>query len=206
MTISYSQPATGQDRWVIERLDGRRHGYFVEVGANDGIRHSNTLLLERQFQWNGLLIEADPTLYGQMVVNRPSCRHKHAVIAMQHTERHLFYLGGQFGGLARTMPPEWVEEHRRRATPTVYMQGIPLEDALVEAHCPLEIDYLSLDTEGSEYEILRGAIRSEYTFKLITVEFRYDSILLDKLQELLQDHVLEKVEAWDAFFVHRSLA
>ena len=55
----HSQPETAQDEWVIWQLKAKHNGFFIEIGAFDGVYHSNTLVLERDFGWDGILIEAN---------------------------------------------------------------------------------------------------------------------------------------------------
>ena len=65
----YSQ--YGQDRWIAETvLPGKQAGVFVDVGAHDGVRFSNTLFLERQLNWTGLAIEPLVDVYERLVSNR----------------------------------------------------------------------------------------------------------------------------------------
>ncbi|WP_426127513.1 hypothetical protein [Pararhizobium sp. PWRC1-1] len=53
-----------QDRWVLAELDGKRGGFFVEIGAFDGKQLSNTYLLETEYDWKGILAEPNPLLDG----------------------------------------------------------------------------------------------------------------------------------------------
>jgi hypothetical protein len=118
-TIEYhSQPATRQDRWVLEKLLYQRHGYFVEVGAHDGVRHSNTLTLEGQFGWSGLLIEANPARFAELQVNRPGATCVQAVVGPHNCVNEPFAMakrefGGSdsYNGLTRHMPKQWLENH-----------------------------------------------------------------------------------------------
>jgi hypothetical protein len=59
-----------QDLFVLESCDFKRNGYFVEFGATDGIRHSNTYLLEKVFGWDGILAEPATTWHTQLLLNR----------------------------------------------------------------------------------------------------------------------------------------
>ena len=59
-----------QDLHVIDYYKGIHNKYFVEIGAHDGITMSNTLLLERDYLWHGICIEADPKNYEKLIKNR----------------------------------------------------------------------------------------------------------------------------------------
>lgn len=57
MLIDYiegSQSDSGQESFVIAMLEGKRDGYYVEIGAADAVRHSNTLILETKYNWTGV--------------------------------------------------------------------------------------------------------------------------------------------------------
>jgi hypothetical protein len=182
---SYSQ--FGQDRFVVDvLLSGKRGGYFVEAGAGDGIWISNTLLLEKEFGWSGLLIE--PTsAFERLKKNRPHCICENACLAARHLIVTMveIYDHGQarinqtFAGqnllLSRSLdtPPldlsdlnsEWgmARSHYRKETATLA--------ELLRAHsAPHTIDYLSLDVEGSEYEVLQLFPFEEYRFRCLGVE------------------------------------
>jgi len=63
----------GQDKKIFTELfRNRPHGTYVELGAFDGKRESNTRFLDECLGWNGLLIEADPRLVDKIKTNRPN--------------------------------------------------------------------------------------------------------------------------------------
>lgn len=214
----FSQPATAQDQWVIERCQGATGGFFIEIGAHDGIRHSNTLTLEREFCWTGLLVEPNPSLFDLLKQNRPNCLKSDVCIGPSEGGLHTFLVGDPggsdaFSGLESHMPADWIKEHRRHGSHPIKVQTKTLRTLLDEHKCPQVIDYLSLDVEGAEYAILRSFFAppklyrpSDYQFRFITVEFRYDQLLLEQLEQLLEpEYVLDEVRAFDACFVHRNL-
>ena len=67
---SYSQ--IGQDLEVLKRYNNKRDGFFVEIGASDGIVFSNTYLLEKFFNWKGICVEPIPNRYESLCKNRPN--------------------------------------------------------------------------------------------------------------------------------------
>jgi hypothetical protein len=56
--ISWSQ--YGQDQLIDKLLNQKRNGFFVEIGGYDGETFSNSLFLEKERRWSGLLVEANP--------------------------------------------------------------------------------------------------------------------------------------------------
>lgn len=201
----HSQPACRQDEWVIETTRGMRGGYFVEVGGNDGLRHSNTLTLERDFGWRGLLVEADPDLYRASCLNRSRCDHANVAVSVTDDSEVAFSKAGAWGGLMSFLPRDWVVEHYSRGTPVIRVRTLSLR-TLLSRHSPQGIDYLSLDIEGAEVPVLEEYFRApNRTIRCMTVEYRQDAGDLMRLQRILEPHgfMLDRVQGWDAMFVNR---
>ncbi len=181
---TYSQH--GQDRFVAETVfKGKRNGFFVEAGAGDGLWISNTLLLERRYGWTGILVE--PTsAFALLQRNRPNCSLENSCLAgVEKTVTLVEILDvGQATIspqaqdnllLSRTvdvapnalsqMDSMWGKAQTQRE-----MRAKPLADVLRAHHAPQDIDYLSLDVEGYEYEILSTFPFTEYRFGCIGIE------------------------------------
>jgi FkbM family methyltransferase len=184
-TESYSQ--FGQDRFVAEIVcAGKRGGYFVEAGAGDGLWISNTLLLERRYGWTGILIE--PTsAFAALQRNRPGCICDNSGLAGEEgtiTMVEIFDRGQAAispaakdnlllsrsikdrrpGDLA-AMNSYWGVAQRQ-----YLIKARPLADVLKAHRAPKRIDYLSLDVEGFEFEILRLFPFDEYEFGCLSIE------------------------------------
>jgi hypothetical protein len=66
----------GQDYWVIgEVFNERRGGYFVDIGAHDGVELSNTFLLEKRYGWTSVCVEANPRVLDERDAQRHRRRH-----------------------------------------------------------------------------------------------------------------------------------
>lgn len=142
----YSQ--SGQDKWVIETLN-KKDGFFVDVGAYDGIQTSNTFALELM-GWNGICIEANPDVFMQLEKNR-----KCTVIDQAVTNCAGLVL---FSG------------DRINLNSGAKVWGNTLDKMLKTWEAPKVIDYLSIDIEGHEYTSLKDFPFDQYKFKLITIE------------------------------------
>jgi FkbM family methyltransferase len=182
---SYSQ--FGQDRFVAEAVyAGKRGGYFVEAGAGDGLWISNTLLLERRYGWTGILIE--PTsAFAALQRNRPGCICDNSGLAGEEGNITMVEIfdRGQAGispaakdnlllsrsikdtrqGDLAGMNSYWGVAQRQ-----YLIKARPLADVLKAHRAPKRIDYLSLDVEGFEFEILRLFPFDEYEFGCLSIE------------------------------------
>ena len=142
-----------QDLWVLFELEEQRGGYFVEFGASDGQALSNTWLLEQQHGWTGILAEPNP-------VNHPSLHTRHATL----DTRCVYAASGAtmefhatdnpvLSTLAQFSDADF-HASTRRARQSIMVETVSLDDLLDQHDAPPVIDYLSVDTEGSEYDIL----------------------------------------------------
>lgn len=184
--VSSSQ--LGQDLWVLERSGHKRGGYFVEFGATDGVRLSNTYLLEKRFGWSGICAEPNPKMFAQLKKNR-SCTVSDACVGARTGERVEFVLAEEYGGRLQDMASDmhagkrqayWANEEYRATFETV-----SLHDLLERSGAPKQIDYLSIDTEGSEYEILAAFPFDRWRIRLITVEHNFTPAR-DQIRQLLE--------------------
>lgn len=139
----YSQ--AGQDKWVHELIGDK--GFFVDCGAYDGIQTSNTYALEK-LGWKGICIEASPAFYKALCQNRTSININRAITD---------YTGGIGFG------------HDKIGGDTPVLCST-LGKILKDCECPNNIDYLSLDIEGQEFNALTFLDFGRYKVKLITVE------------------------------------
>ncbi len=198
---SYSQK--GQDRWVIETFNQKFGGYFVELGAGDGRTHSNTYVLERDYQWKGLLIEAN-VRYAELIRKRRGADCVNACIDQASGEAdflQLGYLGGIVGedtDHSKAMRPSLVARRSPERLATMTLASV-----LDGASAPRQIDYLSLDVEGAEYRVLRDFPFERYTFSAMTIE-RPTPVLHELLAA--RGYVLTKTRFFDGFYLSEAIA
>ncbi len=146
----------GQDVWVLERTGQKRGGVFVEFGATDGVLYSNSLMLERDYGWSGICAEPNPAFFEKLKRNR-TCTVAPDLITATTGEEVEFLLADEYGGAVRHAGADNNADRRKpflEAGSVIRLTGISLHDFLKRHGAPRTIDYLSIDTEGSEYEIL----------------------------------------------------
>jgi len=162
----------GQSTFVDKLLSGRRNGFFIECGAADGEYFSNSLFFELKRNWTGLLIEANPEYHRALLDKN---RHAYVLRTCLSTERRPAIVhmqpAGLLGGIADKMhPSHWVFIGNRRR-PEITVNCFPL-NAIMAALGISHVDYLSLDVEGPELEILRTVDWTRLRIDVITVEYR----------------------------------
>lgn len=143
----------GADRWVAEEVFPGIAGYFVDVGAYDGMRLSNTWALEGM-GWTGICVE--PSRWFGMLQARRKCILDNRA-AWSCDGRMKFSENGMLGRLDAAGDGEEVV-------------CATLEHILDDHNAPSFIHFLSLDVEGSELEVLRVFPWERYQFGAIAVE------------------------------------
>lgn len=181
-----SKSQVGQDLYVLEYLKYKTDGFFVELGASDGINLSNTYILEKKYNWTGILIE--PSFeYENLVKNRNCKTFKECV---SDCEKNLNFIEchniSDEGWNTMSHPHNSMLEKNldeviiinncqkvKRIRPkgdVKIVKTTTLESILDKAQAPTIIDYLSLDVEGEEYNILKNFPFHKYKFRIMTIE------------------------------------
>lgn len=176
-SIQGGSGACGQDIFVHELLGGKRNGVFVDIGANDGLSISNTANLEKEQGWTGVAVEPIPSVFKKLESNR-SCKVINACITPKRGRQNFLELVGGADMLS-TLEVNNKGLTARRLRKNAKRQGARIVEYEVECltfssvmeHCGIrEIDFLSVDTEGGELEILQSIDFAKNPVKVISVE------------------------------------
>lgn len=160
-----------QDLFVISELNFKSNGYFVEFGATDGVYLSNTFLLEKEFNFDGILSEPNPSQWKDLRVNRDA-KFEDKCVWSKSGDKLMFVDSGDLSTISDFSDSDMHAESRKTGK-RFEVETISLTDMLEKHGAPSIIDYLSIDTEGSEYEILSAHNFDRFKFKIITVEHNY---------------------------------
>ena len=191
-TQFYSQG--GQDIFVDLILNQKRDGYFIEIGANDGLLYSNSVFFERDRNWTGVCVEPNPIQFNKLVTNRSAfciqacAGSSNGVISFPViSDEEVSLLGSPKGISSEGM---------------VDVQQIDLPQLYKMANAS-NVDFMSIDTEGSEHEILTSLKRVENPPTVIAVEENLPHELLDKQMNEMGYNIIAKVYT-DRIYVRRS--
>jgi FkbM family methyltransferase len=200
-----STSALRQDLFALLVSNFQSGGFFLEFGACDGLFVSNSLQLERSFAWSGILAEPGRIWHDKLRKNR-NCTIDFRCVWSESADLILF-TEFEAPGLSSAVKVD--SNSYRSVIPKLrkeyIVETISLKDLLVEHNAPREINFMSLDTEGSEFEILKEFPFSEYIFKAICCEHNFTDNR-NHVQKLLAKngyhHVLPEISKYDDWFVH----
>lgn len=204
--MSYSQ--LGQDIEVVKFYNSKENGFFIEAGASDGIELSNTYLLETKYKWKGICFEPIPKRFEKLIINRPMSICFHEALYNQSGLTVTFDIANTFDLLSgiTTYIDTYKSDVDSNKT-TIQVQTISLLDALEKANAPSFIEYMSLDTEGTELEILKNFNFDKYTFGLIDIEHNYVEPRRTDIKNLLlsKGYIYMGENKWDDMYKHNSV-
>jgi len=170
-----------QDKYLNEKVFmNKKHGVFIDIGAHDGVLLSNTYFFEKTLDWTGICIEPLPEVFDRLEKNRTSiCIN--GCVTETRTKVPFLKISGysdMLSGIIDKYDPEHLKriEHEQAVhggtSELVDVEGYPL-NALLEFYGIYHVDFISLDTEGGELDILKSIDFSRFQVDVIVVENNY---------------------------------
>ena len=169
-----------QDLFVLFTFQEKKNGTFLEYGATDGLNLSNTFLLENRFNWRGLLAEPSKKWHSSLKKNRQNSKIIKECIYSE-TGKNLNFFTSDAGELSTleefrqsdisSMPGN--TNLRNKSGYNHKVLTISLNDVFKKYFNNSTIDYMSVDTEGSELLILQNFDFKKFSPKIVTVEHNY---------------------------------
>ena len=175
--------------------------YFIDIGANDGITLSNTFLLEKNYEWNGICSEPLPKEYDKLI----KCRNVHCDNLAVYNKSGL-YLNFSVFGLGSGITQCIDRYPQAKKGNQIIVETISLQDLLEKYKAPTIINYFSLDTEGTELEILISVDLSKYIFLYINLEHNYVEPKRTNIKNLLLNngYLYMGENKWDDDYIHET--
>ena len=201
--LGKSKSQLGQDILVSAYTELDKENFFVEFGATNGITHSNTHLLEKELNWKGILVEPASIWHDELDSNRNCFIDKRCIftesgkimefltVANQKKDGEIIYNGiDPEPGLSSLKKyadnGDWASKVRLKNSKKEIVETITLNDLLDFYDAPKIIDYMSIDSEGSELDILKSFDFSKRKICIISVEHNYHPINRKKINFILE--------------------
>jgi FkbM family methyltransferase len=171
--LRHSKSQLGQDLLGLSISGLDKPGFFVEFGAADGVALSNSYILEKHFGWSGILCEPSTGWHKALKQNRSCvidtrCVYSVSGDTISFSENYL----GELSAITAYAEPN-ANGVLKRTTSSYEVKTISLLDLLKTHNAPSFIEFLSIDTEGSEFEILKSFDFQSYQFGAICVEHNF---------------------------------
>lgn len=197
----------------LEKYLNYNDGFFVELGANDGFTASNTLRLEQKQNWHGILIEPSPNLFLSCTFYRAKKGNKifcNACVPFGFQEKYVDIDYAYLMSISTNLESD-IEDKQgfldgAKHNFNDFQKNLKfgalaqtLTSILDKSDAPNLIDFLSLDVEGAELDVLKGVDFEKYNFKYMLIECRK----IDRLSQFLKNYdyeLIDKLSSQDYLF------
>jgi len=199
-----SQSQFGQDLLTLEYHNYKRGGTYLEIGVHDGENNNNTVLMDQKYGWNGICV--DPFMEN---MEHRSCQKFYVALGSEPGKADFRYGPNEnshsgLSGLDKFATTDdnkkWKKKVRDFEMKKVLVRTP--EDVFTEANLPPVVDYMSLDVEGAEMDILQSFPFDKYCVKYATIETNNDKDKEKEMEEFMRKrgYKFEKHEGVDHVF------
>jgi FkbM family methyltransferase len=199
----------GQDKFIDEFFEKKEGLTFLDIGAHDGVSISNTFFLEKERKWKGICVEAQPSEFQKLKSNR-DCTCVNVAVSDYNGETDFIYVEG-YANMLSGISDDYNLSHMRRIRNEVSTYGgaintikVPVRtlQSILDEHNTHEIDFCSIDTEGSEFNIIKSIDFGKTKIKVFIIENNYGKKTIEKFLVEKGYYLYKKIE-WDDVFVKK---
>ncbi|CAB3387984.1 Hypothetical predicted protein [Cloeon dipterum] len=183
---------------IYSLLGEMKNGFFVECGVWDGEKQSNSLMLEKYYNWTGLLVEGSPTESKKILTKNRKAWVAPVCMSTNNTAIIVSFLDNKFAG--RIYGPQGMKK-----SDVVTQLCIPFNTLMLALNLTT-VDYFSLDVEGDELEILSTIDFERFHIRTMTVEHTQSTNKLDDIIKLMarKGFKLNSINNLDFIFVNEK--
>lgn len=200
----------GQDRFIDNFFDKKENGFFIDIGANEGVRISNTFFLEKDRNWKGICIEPLPIEFKELQKNRSSINLNVCVSDFEGFTDFTYVEG--YANMLSGIPDTYHSSHKERILGEVNHFGgkihnikVPVRklQSILDEFKIKEIDFCSIDTEGSEFNIIKSIDFDKTLIKVFIIENNYKETFIEEFLSN-KGYVLYTKLEWDDVFIKKE--
>ena len=207
----YSQ--YGQDKYLeINIFKGYKNGVFIDVGAHNGKKINNTLYFEINNNWTGINIEPIKDVYNDLIKNRPNCININCAVSNNDGETEFICNTGyteMISGIKTSFDNRHIErlqyENKKYGSSTkiIKVETKKLE-TICDSHNISYINYLSIDVEGGEFEVIKSINFDKVFIDVIGFENNYNDTSIPIVKYLEDRNYIVIYKYVDIFMIHNK--
>lgn len=196
--VMYYYGQSGEDSIVRQFFDSQAGGTYIDIGAHDGIRFSNTYLLDTVDNWRGICVEPHPDYFQLLAKNRPRSTNLCVACGDRDQESCNFYANYRgslssldpntdelFAGFGAYYAPNSVREVNGMKNGLLHVPMLRLDSILEHSNLDSPIDFISIDVDGSERWTLPGFSMSRWRPRVALMEI---SIVPELVRSYMNKH------------------
>jgi FkbM family methyltransferase len=202
-----------QDQFLEETIfKGYKNGTFVDVGAHDGVSINNTLFFEKNNGWTGINIEPIKTVFDKLVINRPTNINVNCAVCNNDGETEFICNTGyteMISGIKDTFDPRhWqrlqTENQAKSSTTEIIKVNTKKLETICDENNISYINYLSIDVEGAEFEVIKSINFDKVFIDVIGFEDNYNDTSIPIVKYLESKDFIVINKSLDIFMIHKD--
>ena len=171
-----------QDLFAYFFSNCKKKGTFIEIGGGNGVNLSNSYILEKKFKWRGVICEPDSRLHANILAKR-KCFLETKPVSSSANKNIYFYFKGLYDSYARLSYGPSAKK----------LKSISLNNLIKKYQLGKNIDYISIDTEGNELDIIKNFNFNKYNVKIFTIEHNFKKKIRERIYKILKKNNYQRV-------------
>jgi hypothetical protein len=171
-----------QDLFAYFFSNCKKKGTFIEIGGGNGVDLSNSYILEKKFKWRGVICEPDSRLHSNILAKR-KCFLETKPVSSSVNKNIYFYFKGLYDSYARLSYGPSAKK----------LKSISLNNLIKKYQLGKNIDYISIDTEGNELDIIKNFNFNKYNVKIFTIEHNFKKKKRERIYKILKKNNYQRV-------------
>ena len=205
----YSQEK--QDKYLEEYVfKGFKNGFFVDVGAHDGVSINNTLYFEKYNNWTGINIEPIQSVYDKLIKNRPTNINLNLAVCNNDGQTE-FMCNSNSTEMLSGIKDQFDSRHLNRinrenektgSTTEVVIVNTKKLETIFDENAVQRVHYLSIDVEGAEFEVIKSINFDKVFIDVIGFENNYDDVSIPIVKYLESKNFIMIYKRFDIFMIN----
>ena len=202
-----------QDEYLETNIfKGYKNGFYVDVGAHDGVSINNTLYFERYNNWTGINIEPIKKVFDKLVINRPNDINLNCAVCNNDGEAEFVCNTGyteMISGIKSTYDRRHfyrlqTENKKMGSTTEIIKVNTKRLETIFNENNINHINYLSIDVEGAEFEVIKSINFDNVFIDVIDFENNYNDTSIPIIEYLKNKNFIVINKSFDIFMINKK--
>lgn len=202
-----------QDKFLNEVVfSNKKEGFFIDIGAHDGISFSNSLFFEKYKNWEGVCIEPNPVVFGKLISNRKSVN-LNVCIGSENTKVKFTQIEG-YSEMLSGITEKYNAKHIERINNDILIKGGTKQEievnmitlTAIDEIKNKKIDFISIDTEGNEFDIVKSIDFDILNIKSLVIENNYRDNRIKEYLGLKEFELIHKLDCDEVFLKKKYIS
>ena len=203
----------GQDEFLEKNIfKGYKNGFFMDVGAHDGISINNTLYFEKYNNWTGINIEPIKKVFENLKINRPNSINLNCAVCNNDGETDFYNNIGyteMISGIINNFDPRHLQRLNREneqmgSNTEIIKVNTKKIETICDNHNIAHIHYLSIDVEGAEFEVIKSINFNKVFIDVIGFESNFYDTSIPIIQFLEEKNFVVIHQSLDIFMINKN--